>query len=110
MTNASPDHNTFASKTVISFCPFWNNETLITSFYMTMQDVIWLVFVKTFWTRITTVFLRSELRNSSLKRMCSQVSQPSTTTCTSPCQSCGTMALLKDWSYYPTPRSQSSFT
>jgi hypothetical protein len=22
MTNASPDHNTFASKTVISFCPF----------------------------------------------------------------------------------------
>jgi hypothetical protein len=41
---------------MISFCPFYNSETLITSFNMTMQDVTWLVFVKTFGTRITSVF------------------------------------------------------
>ena len=28
--------------------PFCNSETLITSFNMTMQDVTWLLFVKTF--------------------------------------------------------------
>ena len=33
---------------VISFCPVCNSETLVTSFNMTMQDVTWLVFVKTF--------------------------------------------------------------
>jgi hypothetical protein len=41
---------------VLSFCPFCNSETLITSFNMTMQDVTWLLFVKTFWTKITSVF------------------------------------------------------
>jgi hypothetical protein len=41
---------------ILSFCPFCNSETLITSFNMTMQDVTWLVFVKIFWTRITSVF------------------------------------------------------
>ena len=41
---------------ILSFFPFCNSETLITSFNMTMQDVTWLVFVKTFWTRITSVF------------------------------------------------------
>jgi hypothetical protein len=33
---------------VLSFCPFCNSETLITSFNMTMQDVKWILFVKTF--------------------------------------------------------------
>jgi hypothetical protein len=33
---------------VLSFCLFCNSETLITSFNMTMQDVTWLLFVKTF--------------------------------------------------------------
>ena len=33
---------------ILSFCPFCNSETLITSFNMTMQDVTWLVFVKAF--------------------------------------------------------------
>ena len=32
---------------IISFCPFYNSETSITSFNMTMQDFTWLVFVKT---------------------------------------------------------------
>jgi hypothetical protein len=41
---------------ILSFCPFYHSETLITSFNKTMQDVTWLVFVKTFWTRITPVF------------------------------------------------------
>jgi hypothetical protein len=41
---------------ILSFCPFYNSETLIMSFNMTMPDVTWLVFVKTFWTRITSVF------------------------------------------------------
>ena len=41
---------------ILSFCPFCNSETLITPFNMTMQYVTWLVFVKTFWTRITSVF------------------------------------------------------
>ena len=36
--------------------PFLKQRTLITSFNMTMQDVTWLVSVKTFWTRITFVF------------------------------------------------------
>ena len=41
---------------LISFCPFCNSKTLITSFNMTMSDVTWLVFVKTFLTKITSVF------------------------------------------------------
>ena len=40
---------------ILSFCPFCNSDTLITSFNMIMQDVMWLVFVRTFWTRITSV-------------------------------------------------------
>jgi hypothetical protein len=40
----------------LSFYPYCNSKTLITSFKITMQDVTWLVFVKTFWTRITSVF------------------------------------------------------
>ena len=41
---------------LISFCPFCNSKTLITSFNMTLPDVTWLVFVKTFLTKITSVF------------------------------------------------------
>ena len=41
---------------LILSCPFSNSETLMTSFNMTMQDVTWLVFGKTFCTRITSVF------------------------------------------------------
>jgi hypothetical protein len=41
---------------ILSFCPFCNSDTLFASFNMTMQDVTWLVFVKTFCTRITSVF------------------------------------------------------
>ena len=44
---------------ILSFCPFCNSKTLITSFNMTMQDVTWLVFVKIFWTIITSVFFLS---------------------------------------------------
>ena len=33
---------------ILSFCPFCNSETLITSFSITMQYVTWVVFVKTF--------------------------------------------------------------
>ena len=40
---------------ILSFCPFCNSETLITSFNMTMQDVTWLGFVKNFLARITSV-------------------------------------------------------
>ena len=40
----------------LSFCPFCHSETLITSFNMTMQYAMWPVFVKAFWTRITSVF------------------------------------------------------
>ena len=42
---------------ILSFCSFCNSETLITFFNITMKDVMWLVFVKTFWDRITFVFL-----------------------------------------------------
>ena len=42
---------------ILSFCPFCYSETSITSFNMAMQDVTWLVFVKTFGTRIRSVFL-----------------------------------------------------
>ena len=41
---------------ILSFCPFCNSETLITSFNVAIQDVTWLVFVKTFLTRIISVF------------------------------------------------------
>jgi hypothetical protein len=34
----------------------FSNSSLITSFIMAIHDVTWLVFVKTFWTRITPVF------------------------------------------------------
>jgi hypothetical protein len=37
--------------------PFCNSKTLITSFNMAMQNVTWLVFVQTFWTRITSARL-----------------------------------------------------
>ena len=40
---------------ILSFCPFCNSDTLITSFNMIMQDVMCLVFVRIFWTRITFV-------------------------------------------------------
>ena len=33
---------------ILSFCTFCNSETLITYFNLTIQDVTWLVFVKTF--------------------------------------------------------------
>jgi hypothetical protein len=33
-----------------------SNSSLITSFNMAIHDVTWLVYVKTFWTRITPVF------------------------------------------------------
>jgi hypothetical protein len=51
---ASPTHRT--NQSYLSSCPFCYSETLITSFNMTMQDVTWLVFVKTFLTRITSEF------------------------------------------------------
>ena len=37
--------------------PFLQQRNLITTFNIAMQDVTWLVFAKTFWTRITPVFV-----------------------------------------------------
>ena len=54
---------------LISFCPFCNSKTLITSFNMTMPDVTWLVFVKTFLTKITSVFFLSR----HYHRICHQI-------------------------------------
>jgi hypothetical protein len=51
---------------ILSFC---NSETLITSFNMTMQDVTWFVFVKTLWTRITSVFFLGR----HYQRICQQL-------------------------------------
>jgi hypothetical protein len=48
--------STSTSRSSCSVCPFCNSDTFITSLNVTMHDVTWLVFVKTFWTRITSVF------------------------------------------------------